>query len=283
MISSDDLDAVLDGVEVGEHLATGGQKAVFRATRDGSQVVVKVLPLDNRFKEQRAQREVDAMRLIDSPNFVELLDVKITQVGGTDVLIFLEEFIDGRTLRDHLADVGPSVALGAGIADGLIDLIAEFERHSLVHRDIKPENIMIPPSEEFKLLDVGVVRFLQRQSLTPSFAPHGPGTYNYSSPEQLNNEKSLQDSRSDLFATGIVMFEAMLGRHPFEDATLSIPDAILLGERQPLPDLGIEEELQAQLAAFYWKLTSPEPYQRYRNASYAREAFDPIVRGIQDA
>ena len=167
------------------------------------------------------------------------------------------------------------MSLGLSVTETLLDVMKEFDDENIVHRDIKPSNIIIQPDGKAILLDVGVARFLTETSLTPTFAPRGPGTVGYASPEQMNNEKELQDSRSDLFSIGIVLAEAISGEHPFDIDDLDIRTALMNGQKRSLEDLS-NGHVDQQLGQFYDKLTKHEPFNRYRKPAFASEDLKTI-------
>lgn len=106
----------------------------------------------------------------------------------------------------------------------------------------------------------------------------------YASPEQLNNDKDLQDIRSDLFSTGIVMFKSLTGDHPFatNNLELSIPDAILQNDKQSMEGYFDDSELERNLHSIYDKMTKPQPFERYRRPRHALEDLDAVTGGGPD-
>ncbi len=109
----------------------------------------------------------------------------------------------------------------------LIAAIAHIAELHLVHRDIKPDNIMFRSHGTTPVLtDFGVVRDLSDSSITPTWAARGPGTPFFSAPEQLRNEKSLIDWRTDQFALGIVMAQVVFGEHPYRVSGASDSDVV---------------------------------------------------------
>ena len=264
-------------LELINHVSTGGQKAVYRAKNDtGEDIVLKILSVESREQAQRASREVEAMNRIGNSKLVDLKDSFEKRINDDLYFIMIEDYIEGETLRD-IIDMGEySIDLGIKVITDLIDVLCEFHEEKIVHRDIKPSNIIVTPDGKITLLDVGIARFLSKSTLTPSFRPHAPGTYPYSAPEQLENEKQLQDCRTDLFSVGIVMYESITGHNPFDVEGMSIPRAIQSGEKSDLQLRGVDEELNERLAKIFHNLTEKEPYQRYRKPEFVIEDINKL-------
>jgi serine/threonine protein kinase len=268
-----------DDIDIQREIEGGANKQVYEAEYNGETVAFKILPIDSRRIEGYARREIESMQKIDSPVLVDLIDHAATEIDGTYVIVILEEFVPGNTLKGILEETGEDLNLGLNVTQSLLSILPLFDEEDIIHRDIKPENIMVRPNSEITLLDLGIARMQNRTSLTPTFAAHAPGTYAYSAPEQLKNEKEIQDCRTDLFATGIVMFESITGEHPFapDGIDITIPDAILQEERKELNGYLKDTDFETELNQFYKKMTAYEPYERFRKAEFAREEFDDII------
>lgn len=273
------IEAHFADLEIVREIKGGAHKQVYEAEYDGEHVAFKVVPIDNPRQEEYVQREIESMERIDSPHIPDLIDHTSTEIDDIPVIVIVEEFCPGETLEQKLESDGGDLSLGIDVTLTTLNTLPELEEFDTIHRDIKPGNIIIGPDNSVKLIDLGVARLQNRTSLTPSFAPFAPGTLQYSAPEQLNNEKDIQDHRTDQFPTGIVMFETITGEHPFapDDASIQIPDAILEGERKDLEGYIDDPVFESELNEFYKKLTSPEPYQRFKNAMRALDKFDEII------
>lgn len=280
-LTIDQITAHFEDVDIQREIEGGANKKVYEAKYEGQTIAFKILPIDNRRAEGYAKREIETMQKIDSPILVDLHGYTATEIDGTYVFAILEEFVPGNTLKDVLEDNGGALELGIDVTRSLLSVLPAFDEDDIIHRDIKPGNIMVRPSGDITLLDVGIARMQNRTSLTPTFAPHAPGTYAYSAPEQLNNEKEIQGCRTDLFATGIVMFESITGEHPFapDDIDITIPDAILQEERKELDGYIENKDFEAQLNEFFKKMTAFEPYERFRKPKFARQEFNNITGG----
>jgi len=224
-----EIEAALEGrYSVGPQIATGGQGAVFRATRilrqDGTptnDVVALKLHFDPT-QAFRVEREVTAMEKLSHPNLARLLEHGFCYVGGRKTVYITYEFIEGLTLKQRLKNGGrllesEALPIGRDIS-AAIDLLWS---HRIVHGDIKPSNIMLPESGGAVLIDLGILRFFEEDSAVKPIRPvdrFSPsavkswGTVGYLSPEQMRGEKL--SCASDIFSLGVVLLESLQGWHP---------------------------------------------------------------------
>ncbi|MEX0880602.1 MAG: protein kinase [Thermoanaerobaculia bacterium] len=233
--------------EIAAPLGAGGMGEVYRAkdTRLGREVAIKVLPAavaSDPERVKRFEKEARAASALNHPNLVTLHDIGSS--GGVEYIAM--ELVDGRTLREILADgvvaTKRLLAIAAQVADGL----ARAHAAGIVHRDLKPENIMVTRDGLVKILDFGLAKLTQPEDL--SGATQSPtvsggtepglvmGTIGYMSPEQAVG-KPL-DFRSDQFALGSILYEMATGKRAF--ARGSAPEtmaAIIRDEPEPIGSL----------------------------------------------
>jgi serine/threonine protein kinase len=186
------------------------------------------------------------------------------------------EFIRGVTVADLLEKRGrltveSTLAIGTQLADALA---VAHDQH-IVHRDIKPQNLMIDESGVLKVADFGLARTVQRtKALTQ--AGYVIGTVSYMAPEQLLGGDL--DARTDLYAVGLVLFECLTGRLPFEAAT---PMAILAAvTERKAPDVStIASDVPPALGAVISRLLEREPEDRFASARDVAEALAQVQPG----
>ncbi len=257
-------------------LARGGQKIVFAAEHpvDG-EVVLKLLPRET--GERRLEREVLAGELIDCP--------RVPRIFATDTLntplglcIWLrEERVQGATLRQVLQSGPLGEAAILRLGSQLLEALAAAEQKRIVHRDIKPENVMVDPNGDYWLLDFGLSRHLDLESLTATQHAFGVGTCGYSAPEQMKNRKRAIDSRADLFALGVLLYEAATGANPFFDGARDQLDVLRRVEKTPLPRLRLPYDPEGELADLVATLTHKYPSQRPASVAEASAWLGEIV------
>lgn len=191
----------------------GGQRGVYEVTEGGARRVLKLMPA---YATERAEREVTIGQRFDHPGLARIIsDLQEVMIDGEDYVFFTEEFIEGAPL-DALPrlELCEALDLALQLVEASEHLYAE---HRVVHRDIKPQNIMKRDGGGFVLLDVGVGRHQDLTTITAEDAAHGPGTRGFLAPEQLQPSKGHElDWRTDQFAIGIVLFQQLTGRLPFD-------------------------------------------------------------------
>jgi serine/threonine-protein kinase len=163
------------------------------------------------------------------------------------------------------------------LADNLLQALADAERERTVHRDVKPWNMVKDPTGSYWLLDFGLARDLSLTSLTPTAAPFGLGTYGYSPPEQMRNQKPRIDHRSDLFAAGVTIYEAGTGSNPFRAGARDDLEILRRTERMPLPPLRLTFDQHSEFMDFVSTMTQKYPDQRPRSVAEALQWLRDVV------
>jgi serine/threonine protein kinase len=192
----------------------GGQGEVWRVSRGGSYEAVKVYLGPS--EPHRIPAEIEALTRVRHPNVVNLLGQSTIRMGGQDYAYLRYEFIPGVNLDQALAGGVPTsnqlAELGRGVLSGLAALAAK----SVVHRDLKPMNIVLRTNAWDKpvIIDFGLVRLVDLTTRT--IYPWAHGTWPWMAPEQLKGERAY--ARADVFAAGVILYQACKGSHPFLSA-----------------------------------------------------------------
>ena len=265
--------ARLGPYEILSPIGAGGMGEVHRArhVKLRREVAIKVLPPEfagDSGRLARFEREARTASALNHPNIVTIHDV--AEQDGTTYIAM--ELVDGRTLRDIIAD-GPMpidriVRLASQIADGL----AKAHAAGIVHRDIKPANVMVNGDELVKILDFGLAKPLT----TPEGQePAGPlttetrpgviiGTPHYMSPEQLSGDHV--DHRSDQFSLGVVLYEMVGGKLPFDGPSVrAIISAILVNPPPPLKQL--RSDAPPDLEQIIRRCLEKDPERRFQSTA----------------
>jgi serine/threonine protein kinase len=200
-----------------EELGEGGMGRVYQAldTELQEKVALKLIKSKIAADEKTVQRfrnELKLARKIIHKNVCRMYDLNIS--NGTYFITM--EYVSGENLKASLRRVGPlSVGKALHIADQICSGLEEAHRLGFIHRDLKPQNIMIDRDGVVRIMDFGIARDLAAAGLTDD--GQMVGTLEYMSPEQLEGKKA--DERSDIYSFGVILYEMMTGRIPFEGET----------------------------------------------------------------
>ena len=255
--------------EIASLLGSGGMGEVYRAydARLGRTVALKVLPpavAGDPGRRQRFEQEARAASALNHPNIISVFDI-----GSQDGLVYIvSELIEGETLRDLLKRGALPQSRVVEIAVQVAEALAAAHAETIVHRDLKPENIMLTRDGRAKVLDFGLAKQVTRRTPgsdeTESFTRTMPGavlgTAGYMSPEQVRGE--AVDARSDIFSLGLVLYECLAGRPPFERPTsVEVMTAILREDPPELP-----ETVAPSLRQIVMHCLEKEPDRRFHSA-----------------
>jgi serine/threonine-protein kinase len=258
--------------------STSGQKEVVKAKYNSVPVILKLVK-QKAIHDKRTQRELDAVQKIGGSYIPRVVEAGQRNIAGQLRFYVIEDFIDGETYRDRLTRQ-PVQQLHAILRFGeaLLLACADFEAVAIVHRDLKPENLIIDKQEKLWILDFGIARHLNLSSITPT-GPFGVGTPGYAAPEQFRNIKGQINSRTDLFAVGIILYESLCGYNPLTRG-LADPHAILQRtENMDLLPLTIPGDT-GELSRFINTLAQRFPSRRPQTAREAAEWFQPIKQDV---
>jgi tetratricopeptide (TPR) repeat protein/predicted Ser/Thr protein kinase len=256
----------------------GGMGDVYRGTDTltGQSVAIKRLHQDivreNPDLVDRFRREGEALRQLDHPNIVKLLDA----VEESDKQYLVMEYVEGGSLRD-LIDEQSRLPLEAvlNIALDVADALTRAHRLSIIHRDIKPDNVLLAEDGTPRLTDFGVARLGNRSRLTQSGSVIG--TYAYLSPEACNGLEL--DERADIWSLGVMLFEMLTGRVPFQEAsTAAILTAILT---KPAPDLQrLRPGAPPALIDLIYRMLEKDRDRRISSVRLVGAELEVIIRGL---
>lgn len=195
-------------------LARGGQKEVLAAhhSSDGDVVLKLIHPTQD---PESVRREILAVSTVQSERVPHILANGRLNTPFGDFLWIREQRISGHSLRQRLARGALSNEHVLKLGLHILEALTAAEIVGVVHRDVKPENIIQDSQGNYWLLDFGIARHLGLSSMTPTALPFGKFTLGYASPEQCRNIKTEIDSRADLFALGVTLYEAGTGQNPF--------------------------------------------------------------------
>jgi eukaryotic-like serine/threonine-protein kinase len=256
-------DTMIDGrYRVLKRIGSGGMAEVYCAEDQqlGRRVALKLL--HRRFADdaqfvERFRREASSAAGLQHPNIVGIYDRG--EWDGTSYIAM--EFVEGRTLKDIIVQRGPAPPEAASDLTLQILRAARFaHKHGVVHRDIKPQNVLIDNDGRVRVTDFGIARAgVSDMTETGSVM----GTAQYLSPEQAQGKPV--DERSDLYSIGIVLYELLTGRVPF-DAESPVSVALMQVSEAPVPPMEVNPEVPPALDAVVLRAMEKDPARRYQDA-----------------
>jgi CheY-like chemotaxis protein len=262
--------------EILEVVGSGGMGTVYKALdrKLGEDIAIKVihpylLSSDSTLPE-RVRTEIRLARRISHQNVVRTHD--LGECAGVSFVTM--EYVEGITLRELIATRGHvGVSATLAIAGQLARALEAAHEHGVIHRDIKPENLVLDRAGVLKVMDFGIARLVERaDALTQAGALIG--TPAYMSPEQVLDERV--DARSDLYGTGVVLYECLTGRLPIEAPSPISLIARLLHE-EPRPPSALNIEVPPALSALVMRLLAKKANDRPRSAAELGELLSQIT------
>src|SRR3989454_11294950 len=267
--------------EIRSKIGAGGMGEVYLAqdTKLDRKVALKILPAEvtsHRDPIERFVREAKAAAALNHPNIAQVYE--ISESEGTQFIAM--EYIEGETMRSLLAhekmELKRAVEFVAQVASGL----AAAHKEGIVHRDIKPENLMVARTSQIKILDFGLAKLVEKQraamatDLTtlafPGAVVHTEtkpgvilGTVAYMSPEQATGR--ALDHRTDIFSLGVVLYEMLTGKRPFEGKS-AIDTLHAIINQEPPPAIELNPRLPAEITDILGKALAKDAEERYQHA-----------------
>jgi len=252
-----------DRYELGHQIGSGGMASVYLAydTVLDREVAVKVLAerfaADQAFVE-RFRREASAAAGLNHPNIVGVYD----RGGAEGTYYIVMEYLKGPDLKKVIRDQGPlDPAVAVDNALQILSALSAAHAAGIIHRDIKPQNVMVGEDGRLRVADFGIARADADQQMTE--AGSVIGTAQYLSPEQAQGEETT--AASDTYAVGIVLYEMLTGRVPF-DGDRPVTVAMKQINEPPVPPRVFAQGIPPELDAVVMKALSKRPEDRYASA-----------------
>ncbi len=249
-------------------IGRGGMGTVYKAQQLslGRPVAIKVMPLDLAREEQfleRFHREADALSRLSHPSVVAVFDRG--EIDGQPYLVM--EYVEGSSLREAMRNGPLPLAEALRVTAAVLDALDHAHEKGIVHRDIKPENVLLSRDGVVKVADFGLSRLLgpddgTRLTRTQLIL----GTYEYMAPEQREHAREA-DPRSDLYATGVVLYEMLAGELPIG--------------RFALPSRRRPHDCDARVDGLIERSLEKNPVGRFQSAREMADAIEAVQRNPQ--
>jgi serine/threonine-protein kinase len=274
------IDTLFDGrYRIQRKLGAGGMADVYLAEDQelGRRVAIKILNArhgnDDQFIE-RFRREAKNAAALNHPNIVSIYD----RGEAEDTYYIAMEFLDGRTLKELIVGRGAApINVAIEYARQILSALRFAHRHGIVHRDIKPHNVLVDGEGRVKVTDFGIARAgTSQMTETGSIV----GTAQYLSPEQARGGEV--DPRSDLYSLGIVLYELLTGKTPFDGET-PVEIAMKHLSTAPKPPSKLRSDIPPELDMVVLRALAKNPDDRYQSADEMEADLERVARGARVA
>jgi serine/threonine protein kinase/Tol biopolymer transport system component len=278
----------LGSYKIMARLGVGGTAEVYLAldTRLGRTVALKTLHPDNARDEsamRRFRQEARAVSALNHPNIVTIHEI----VQIDELYVIAQEFIEGETLRSRISKAPLTLIETIDVTSQVASALSAAHRAGIIHRDIKPENIMIRSDGYVKVLDFGLAKLARSEALFEDLSESARamstqpgtvmGTISYMSPEQARGLET--DSRTDIWSLGVVLYEMIVGRAPFEGATATDVIVSIL-EREPAEPIQLQKRPEKLLQVIA-KCLAKEARERYQTIDELLAEIRSLKRQIE--
>jgi len=274
-----------------EKIGSGGQGTVYKAldTKLNRTAVIKVLPPELTQKTanfKRFEREAQLCSQLDHPNICTIYDFH----SSDGVYYIAMQYVEGKNVRQMVAGRPQELKSALSIAIQVTDALAYAHSKNIIHRDIKAGNIMVTDTGQVKILDFGLAKLLEdeqqlesegldRTQITELGIPYGTATY--AAPEQAKGERA--DHRSDVFSTGVLLYEMLTGIWAFQGKTvIDVRHQVLYGTPKPLEEQR-KSALPPQLQQIVDRALSKEPKDRYQKIATMRDELRAVLQMVAGA
>lgn len=264
--------------EIKEEVGNGGMAIVYKANDHvlNRNVAVKVLKdeytTDPDFIK-RFNTEAQSAAGLTHANIVSIYDVGHEEESNLYYIVM--ELVKGKTLKEIIRKDGAlSWKWSVNIAMQIASALEAAHKNGIIHRDIKPHNIIITENGTAKVTDFGIAKVVSNSTMT-SFGT-AIGSVHYISPEQAKG--SLTDAKSDIYSLGVVMYEMLTGRVPF-DADTSVSIALKHMQEEPKEPIAIKKDIPTAVNQIVMKAMQKDPLDRYQSAT---EMIADLTKAIKD-
>ena len=271
---------------IGQLVGRGGMAEVYEGydTRLGRTVAIKLLKSDlanDASFEAKFRQEAQASARMAHPSIVRIYDAgeeESTDANGNEVKtpFIIMELVRGRLLREITQEGAVEVTRAVKFISGILAALEVSHRAGVVHRDIKPANVMIGENDSVKVMDFGIARAVSDNSATQAATAGIVGTAQYFSPEQARGD--AVDARTDLYSTGVILYELLAGRPPFKgESAVSVAYQHVSEAAQPPSEFN--PAVTPEMDAVVMRSMAKDRDERFQSAEEFRENLQAALSG----
>ena len=273
-----DLPSAIGPYRILRVLGQGGMGTVYLAEQDSPRrlVALKVIRAGFATDEvrRRFQLETEALGRLQHPGIARIYSAGITDAANGSQPYFAMEYVPGKPLLEYVAQLPVSAGTSSGREERsrvelfvkICDAVAHAHQQGIIHRDLKPNNILVDDSGQPKIVDFGVARLTDSDISATRQTDMGQliGTLAYMSPEQALGDPSALDTRSDVYALGVILYQLLAGRLPYDINRFAIAEAVrVIREEDPTPLSGINRSFRGDIETIVGKALEKERARRY--------------------
>jgi serine/threonine protein kinase/CHASE2 domain-containing sensor protein len=277
-----------DGFTIRRVLGAGGMGTVYEAEqhRPHRRVALKVLrpELETPTSRKRFETEIQALAALEHQNIARIYEAGMHRSNGHILPYYAMELVPGaRAIDDYAHQNELSIRKRVQLVLHVCDAVHTGHRAGIIHRDLKPQNILVDAQGQPKVIDFGVARIVN-QELNFNAADTMPGqivgTIRYMSPEQVAGQRSAIDERSDVYALGVILYELLTGKLPYDIAGRTLPEiAKIIGETQPKRPSAYRNTISGDLETVLLKALEKQRDRRYQSADDLRRDLERCLSG----
>ncbi len=250
-------------------LGQGGMGTVYLAEQDAPRrpVALKVIRVGLATDEvrRRFQLETEALGRLQHPGIARIYSAGTTDAANGSQPYIAMEYVSGKTLLEFL-EHQPETAARMELFVKICDAVSHAHKQGIIHRDLKPNNILVDESGQPKIVDFGVARLTDSDTSATRQTDIGQliGTLAYMSPEQALGDPSALDTRSDVYALGVILYQLLAGRLPYDINRFAIAEAVrVIREEDPSPLSSINRSFRGDIETIVAKALEKERTRRY--------------------
>ena len=257
-------------------IASGGMGVVYEAMQEAPRrrVALKVIKAGaaSEMALHRFQFEAQTLAKLSHPNIAQIYEAGTWESDAGEVPFFAMEYVTGaRTVISHVQKVNLSIEARLELFSKICDAVHHGHQKGIIHRDLKPDNILIDSNGEPKIIDFGVARATDADlAVTTMQTTMGQlvGTLQYMSPEQCDADPDRIDTRSDVYALGVILFQLLSGKLPYDLRRQAIHEAVRIIKEQRPDSLGtVSGILKGDIDTIALKALEKDRERRYQSAA----------------